>query len=580
MRVRFWLRRGGVVYVIMHDMEQKIATNSYEFESIRKYNGIYVDKTAYLYPLVSSEPFSAQFFVSRPRRFGKSTMISTLECIFKGQKELFEGLDIVKTDYDWKAYPVMRFDMSGVSVGSEAAFLQRFSEIVDVALHTSGWTYRKELSPGANFEQALLKLYEGEDGQQQQPVVVLIDEYDYPIAHALGNPAMAQFVHEQMSDFYLVLKRQVKKLRFLMITGISKFSKLSLFSGLNNITDLTMEKPYATMFGYTEEELAKYFSKQMHARAESMGLSDEAFHAELKRWYNGYRFFNRAPTVYNPFAIAKALTGSAEQFGSTWSQDCRPTLLVNYLQQLRGLNIDLNGEIYVRASEIGSVSTLDSLKPMGILYQTGYLTIDHFDKRRNWYVLRVPDEELRLDLNEILRDLYDGNQQTNFYDLFTAFTDDELNTFMAILKPMYSNLVYGIKESSIHEDNYRRVLHTFFITNGVTCEVEKHQSNGSRADLVVEYEECVYIFEFKNRDGDDAQVALEQIEDRKYMAPYLVPGRKIRQIGLAFNPKTHELIDWAWRTAGADAGRRGAMPESERVKPKAKRKPAKRRSRK
>ena len=541
---------------------EKIATKTYDFATLRNTHNIYVDKTRYLHRLVTTDAASAAFFISRPRRFGKSLMISTLECIFKGRKELFDGLYIKEeTDYDWPVVPVLKFSLSQVNCGSVEEVnnsLRRMiceavpADVLDAAAIA-------DQKPRDVFRYAIQKM-----AKQIGSVVVLIDEYDYPINHTLDNPELCEAVRVQLSEFYQTLKDTEHLLRFLMITGISKFSKLSLFSGLNNITDLTMDDAYAAMFGYTEEELTTYFSEHMRARAKRMGLSDEAFHAELKRWYNGYRFIDDVPSVYNPFAIARVLTENSRRFGSTWTQDCRPTLLVNFLKQLRSLNVDLNKTIYAEPSALSEVTALQSLNPVGILFQTGYLTIDRFDTEMGRYVLRIPDEEIRIDLNTILRDLADNGRCTDFAALRQAFNDDDIDTFLALLRPMYATLVYGTKEDSIHEDNYRRVLHSLFIVEKIKCKAEAHQSNGKRADLVVEHKDRVYIFEFKNRAGADAQVALEQIEDRRYMAPYQYPGIKIRQIGLAFDPKTHELVDWAWRTVGADAGRSGKMPEAEK----------------
>ena len=246
----------------------RIETMNYDFPGMRQDGSIYVDKTQVMYDLIVSAPTVGLYFISRPRRFGKSLMISTLDSIFRGRKELFEGLAIAKTDYDWPVHPILRFDFSPISTVSLETFRQDFRSAVLTKLQEAGATIHPEETTGTNFGLALKELYE----KTGHRVVVLVDEYDAPIGHALHKLELAEAIRDEMRAFYIHLKANVDKLRFLMMTGVSKFSQVSVFSALNNIKDLTLDARTATMLGYTDEELDHYFHEPMEAHAKVMGL--------------------------------------------------------------------------------------------------------------------------------------------------------------------------------------------------------------------------------------------------------------------------------------------------------------------
>ena len=369
-----------------------IALNTYDFREMRGNKAIYVDKTEWLYQLVRN-PNSKFFFISRPRRFGKSLMISTLKSIFQGDRALFEGLAISKTDYPFKPYPVLHFSFASLDVATLEVFKDRFAARVASALQAVGYTYDPKAGPDTNFSNAIRQLAAEADGQ----VVVLIDEYDAPVGHALDDPAKAEAIRAHMAAFYGQLKENVGVIRFMMMTGVSKFTQLSVFSALNNIVDLSFDRRYATLFGYTDQELELYFAPLLREHAEVMGLPYEAYREQLHRWYNGYRFSpDCAITVYNPYAIAQTLYRQRPRFTATWTQTGHASVLMNYLKGTPLLERDYEA-ITVTDETIFDAAGLANINPIALLYQSGYLTIRDYDDQ-GCYILGVPDEEVRRDL--------------------------------------------------------------------------------------------------------------------------------------------------------------------------------------
>ena len=522
-------------------MQQTIAKTTSDFKDLRENNDIYVDKTAYLYKLVSTKKTSARFFVSRPRRFGKSLMISTLKYLLQGEKELFRGTYIYnQTDYDWPVVKVLHFDMSLIPMREPEKFSQNMTAYVKSVLEASGYdAYNPTIDVSLNFRNALLAFASQESG----PVAVLIDEYDAPIGHCLNDIALAGKIRDALHDIYIVLKSEASSIRFLMLTGVSKFSQLSIFSGLNNLADLYEDDFYATMFGYTEQELDDNFGDRMQAHAKVMKLPYDVYRTELKRWYNGYCFNRGAKTVYNPMAIAKTLTAQFPGFRPTWSSGSRPSMLVNFISQGIEAGIDFNRPILVKPDQLGNVARLDKLKLVDILYQSGYLTISSYDEPANRLLLRVPNDEIGQDLNSILLEFRDDGNMHDTAGLRAALVEGKINRFIAELKPFYASLIYGSAEKVVYEAVYRRDLIIALRSEGFHCVPEAEQANGNRADLVVTYGKYVYVLELKRAEAASADDALQQIIDRDYVAPYARPGYTLFQVGLAFDDTSHHLID-------------------------------------
>ena len=373
-----------------------IATSTSDFADLIRHGGIYVDKTAYFHRLVSNE-MNRLLFLARPRRFGKSLMITALKEIFSGRRELFEGLAISKTDWKWEKWPIIYFNFGDAVTTSFEAFEQTVTPRIKQRLQDAGYEYDDDVPPSVNFGNAIDQLSVKNDNRG---VVILIDEYDAPVSHALSDLQRAEKIRDWMGSFYQVMKDRTGAIRFLMMTGVSKFTKMSVFSCLNNIVDISMDEEYATMLGYTEEELEVNFEEHLREHAVKMGKSYEDYRAEMKRWYNGFRFSaDCETTVYNPISVALTLSKKRKEFSATWSSTGRPSSLMNYLKRSDMLTIDPDKTQFVTEQEF-DVTNLADLKPIGMLFQTGYLTIKDYSD--GFYTLSVPDEEVRRDLNILM----------------------------------------------------------------------------------------------------------------------------------------------------------------------------------
>ena len=526
---------------------QTIEMETYDFPTMRRKNRIYVDKTGQFHELITGN--TSLHFVARPRRFGKSLMISTLDCIFRGRKDLFEGLAISQTDYDWPVHPVIRFDFSAVESTSLEVFNQDFRDAVFRSLQEAGATVHPDKTPGTNFGLALQELYE----KHGREVVVLVDEYDAPIGHALHKPELATAIREAMAALYIHLKRNVNLLRFLMMTGVSKFSQTSTFSALNNITDLTLDARAATLLGYTDDELEFYFHDAMAAHAQLMGLDYGAYRAKLRFWYNGYHFspdcLEPQFAVYNPFAIARTLGNPSPYFKATWSSTGRPSMLMNYLSREQLVKQDYENLTGV-TEDLMAATNLDNLSGIALLFQSGYLTIKGYASD-DGYTLGIPDEEVRRDLLAILVQTIARRSPGDlwFSQTLNALTSCNFPDFFANLKALYADLPYSSTEGkNIMEAAYLRLLYFLLRSRFSNLEVcFERQQAGARPDLVFTHSRSIFIFELKvNRDGKhDAAAALAQIRERGYAEPFRSHGLPLYAIGLAFDPKTHRLIDAA-----------------------------------
>ena len=517
---------------------------------------LYVDKTAYFHRLIDST--DKCFFLARPRRFGKSLMITTLKEIFNGRKDLFEGLAIAEMDYDWKKHPVMHFNFAKCSTAvSLEQFNLVFAARVKAVLAEVGCGYDDKLPPGENFGAAIdalaAKAYAaaeteavaGRDGRPLLPVV-LVDEYDDPVARTLQDVPFAEKVREILATFYIQLKDRTEKYRFLMITGVSKFTKMSVFSALSNLIDLSFEDEYSTMLGYTEEELDKYFTDRMHIQAEKMGMTYEAYREELRRMYNGYRFFKlNGEKVYNPVSINLNLAEPGPEFEYYWTQTGRASTLMNLIKRGDMLAIDPERLTEV-TDESFDVSDLRDLKPIGMLYQTGYLTIADYNSSLKEYTLAVPDEEVRQDLSKLMTSLIADKDVAWAASSGKHLLAGRWKEFFIALKSLYAGVAYGSTESSVHEASFARNLQFLLAGQGFRMTPERTTSDG-RIDLVADHPCGTYIFELKMAGSRVSRVramkiAMTQAEAKEYAAPYVAPDKPVWLVGLAFERKTRKFI--------------------------------------
>ena len=412
--------------------EEKIAQGTYDFRVMREDGYRYVDKTALLYPLVTRGRDSF-FFISRPRRFGKSLMLSTLECLFRGERELFKGLAIDQMDYDWESYPILQFSFAGIKSKTIEAFEEDFKTCLEDAFTAAKAPWNPDISPGANFRRAIRALVK----DTGKPVVILIDEYDAPVGHALADIKLASAIRQELSDFYIQIKNNVGAIRFMMMAGVTRFTQLSVFSALNNLTDLTMDERYATLLGYTDEELGANFSKTLHRHAEVMGLSYEDYREKLRWWYNGYRFSpDCEEKVYNPFAIGQTLGALKRRFIGTWISTGQTSTVINYFTNNQLVEQDYENVEDISEEDL-NVCGLENIRPIAMLYQGGYLTIK--DCQDGVFTLGIPDEEVRRALNSQLVQKFaekNGDQYRNA--TCRALKQADFATFFGNLSDLYA----------------------------------------------------------------------------------------------------------------------------------------------
>ena len=516
-------------------MEQKIAQDIADFRELREKGYVYVDKTALLYSLVTRYG-DAFYFISRPEHFGKTLMLSTLEYLFRGERELFKGLAIDKMDYVWESYPILHFNFSGLNVETLEAFEIDFRNHVKKVLIEAGCKWDDTISSHANFDRAIYFLKQN----RGKSVVILIDDYDAPTNAALNDVAKAKAIRSEVINFCSEIKNNVGDIHFSMMTGITRYVPDSIFSTLNNLIDLTMASRYATLLGYTEEELEANFSPSLHAHADIMGLPYEDYRAELRRWYNGYRFArSSAVRVYNPVAIAKTIGPKEPTFVPTWSKTGRSSALINYLTMHDIETRDYENVCGISESAL-DVCALEAIKPVSMLYQNGYLTIK--DYKNPYFTLGVPNEEVRIDLNSLLLQYVakevDGETLRDVAGF--ALQKADFDTFFAQVRALFAHLPYGSTEARVPEPAYQRILYVLLSACPFRVTAEDRQAQG-RADIVVESDECVFIFELKV--DKTAAEAIAQIKEKGYAEPYRALGKPIHLIGLNFQSETHTLAD-------------------------------------
>ena len=517
-----------------------IATDTNDFPSLRKDGKIYVDKTAFVCRM-ASDANTKLFFISRPRRFGKSLTLSVLKAIFSGRRELFDGLYIAeKTDWNWsETYPIIHFEFNDVTTTSVEEFEIEFAAHVRERLEVAGYAYDEAMTPAINFGRAIESLSAANGGKG---VVILIDEYDAPVGHCLDDIAKAEAVRDRISSLYSRMKNRTGDIRFLLMTGISKFTRLSVFSALSNLVDVSQDETYATMFGYTEEELSANFEEHLREHAKVMGKPYDDYRAEMKKWYNGYRFsIDDETTVYNPVSVALTLFKKERTFKATWATTGRPSMLMNYLKREDVLAVTPDGIEDVDSSEF-DVAELRHLTPIAMLFQAGYLTIKDYNQTTESYALGVPDEEVRRDLCSLLTGVAANETVAWAGSLGKKLLNGKWDAVFAGLKSLYAHLPYGPTEDSVQEFSYERVLYTLFASQGVEVVSEDRQANG-RADIVVKHPAIVCVFELKVDEPVDK--AFKQIYEKGYAEPYLADSRPVWLVGLSFDSKTRHLVDFA-----------------------------------
>lgn len=522
---------------------QPIALNAYDFCGIRTKGTLYVDKTAMLYPLVRN-PNDKCFFLSRPRCFGKSVMLTTLKSLFQGRRDLFKGLAIDKMDYDWAEYPVLCLNFFTVPSYSPEAFEQGFREAVRWAFREQELDYNPESTPGANVVNAIRTLA----ARAGKSVVVLVDEYDAPISRVMEDASKATAICDQLAAFYGEIKGCLDDIRFLMLTGTTERAPLLDFPAL---TDLTFAPQVATLLGYTEDELTAYFDEGLRARAQKAEMTYSEYRETLRQWYGGYRFSHDAEMVYNPLVIAKELSECGGVYGELWPRIGHISLLMYTLKREgkrapeRLLESDYN---HVTVSESEFVwPNLDELNLATVFYLAGYLTIKDYDPATATYTLGATNRATLRDLSYLLVDrLTTGGDDFWYCQARSAFLDDNQSSFLSRFQYFYETaLSPRLQGRCMPPVAYRNLLIACLRNLCFEVVIEDAQPQDP-AFLVARWRANVYLFALKF-DGS-AEEALAQIRDSRCDLPYLASAQTLHRIGLVFDLKTHQLLDTAIET--------------------------------
>ncbi len=515
-----------------------LTSYTYSFEELIRGKFLYVDKTEYIWNMI--RPATAGYFLSRPRRFGKSLTVSTLKAVFQGKKELFKGLAIYDKPYDWKQYPVIHLDMNGLDFSSVEELESSLCDLVTEA--AASHELRLESAHAASMFRALINQL-----AEQEQVVILVDEYDKPILNNLGKPH-AQKILDKLKTFYSVIKAFESKERFVFVTGVSKFCHVSLFSDLNNLTDISMHRDYATMFGYTQEEFETYFADRIDSACKQLNMPCEELLPEIKQWYDGYRFHAKAESVYNPVSLAQFFMNDAE-FNNYWFSTGTPSFLVELTKKA-----DFNFEKTLSEPVMGlafNAFEIDKIDPLALLLQTGYLTIksSFVDLGETLYYLDFPNREVKSAFETYLISDYASIPQetvgANVFKMVKAIKARDINLFMELLKTFFAAVQYDVATDT--EGRFQLLFYSVFLLIGVRVEAESRTNNG-RIDAVICDGDHVYIFEFKI--NQTAGIALDQIREKEYFRKYQHSGRKIILVGANFDTVSRQITDWKSETAG------------------------------
>ncbi len=512
---------------------EKVATDIYTFSRLREDGFTYVDKTDALYAMASGES-GVQFFIARPRRFGKSLAVSTLKSLFEGRRDLFTGLAI-EPKWDWsRKWPVLHLDMGSMQAADVAEFRSLLFNQLKYLAEESGERTISGDTPGAMFFNLVNALAaKSPDGR----IVLLIDEYDKPILGHLMKPDVTEF-RDALKSFYSVVKTLESKQRFTFLTGVSKFSKVSIFSDLNNLKDWTMHPKAATLFGYTHEEVLKYFPGRIHELAEANGLTDEGAFGEIVKWYNGYKFHPDARPVINPVSLGCCF--DRNEFANYWSQTAMPTFLVDILRKkpLDFSCVDIDEE------ELGNYEP-DNPTGVTLLFQTGYLTIDTFRQRAasRRYTLRLPNLEVESSFLKDIVGTYTGQEssRTSGYASYAgdALYDHDVPKFIKSLKSFFADIPYSLTDRQ-NEQMWQTIVYVVLRSIGVNVNGEV-QTHDGRIDMVVDLPDDIYIIEFKL--DRPAAEAMEQIKGRDYAGKYALSQKRITLIGISFSAEKRSIVE-------------------------------------
>jgi len=549
-------KTGGVAFSVWRKKEvnmlKPLPAGRSTFRTIIRDGLLYVDKTKWIYEMVHHP--GGVYFLSRPRRFGKSLMVSTLEEIFFGNQELFEGLWIYESDYQWQKHPVIRIDFSEEQVENAATLQLVISDYLSEIAASYGLT----LPEGRYLKQFRHLIRQLANHGQ---VVILIDEYDHPIIDHITDVEEAIKIRDTLKGFYNVIKANDQYLRFVFLTGVSKFSQVGVFSGLNNLTDITMTPAFSDALGITSDELLTYFPDYITRLAQQERLSNEALLASIKKWYNGFCFSRRCQQVYNPYSLLRLFQDNL--FSSYWFATGTPSFLIKLIKE-REYKVEQISDLSVGESAFTTYE-IEDLAIIPLLFQTGYLTIKGYDRESGLYQLYYPNYEVQHSfLKFILRSfsqVQNGTTETYLWRLKQALKKKDFELFFSILEVFFAGIPYDLQLD--YEKYYQTIFYLIIKLVGLRASAEERTNKG-RIDTVVELEDTFIIFEFKL--NGSAQEALEQIKDTEYAQKYRLEGKEVILVGVNFSTKTRQVSEWKVEKEGSDANQE-AKSEQKQVAP-------------
>ena len=528
---------------------RKLPIGIQSFEKLRRDEYLYIDKTPFIWKLVQS---SNPYFLSRPRRFGKSLFLSTLAAYFRGQKELFKDLYLEKAEEEqaaqenrpaWQEYPVFYLDFNTGQYNTERALMSQLKLLLSRFEEVYGTNKNEEEIP-QRFAGVIQRAYQ----QTGKQVVILVDEYDKPLLQTMGvNETLNEQYRNELKAFYSVIKTCDEYIRFAFLTGVTKFSKISIFSDLNNLKDISLHETYAGICGITQKELEDNFEPEIQALAERQGFDYPQAIAALKQWYDGYLFHPAGEGMYNPFSLLNAF--DYKEIKSFWFSTGTPTFLVNFLKEAHYFIPDLDGNVELDEAGLQTYRAV-AQDALPILFQAGYLTIKEYISDLRLYRLGFPNDEVRYGFLENLLPAYSDVPfgQTGVW--VGRFVQDirkgKVDAFMERMQSLIAGISYdnfSSKELKLREQNYQTAVYLIFKLMGQFVQTEVHCATG-RADCVVRTTDTIYIFEFKLSGNGNAEDAIAQIQKQNYAAKYKADGKKIVLIGAGFDEATRTIRDW------------------------------------
>ena len=510
------------------------------FEQIIEEGYIYVDKTDIIYDLTHNGKI---YFLSRPRRFGKSLLVSTLENYYSGRKELFRGLAIEKMETEWNEYPVFHVDFNGSNFTKQGILENRIGSYI------SDWEKQYALDSGSietDLGNRFMKVLKAAHEQTGRRAVVLVDEYDKPILDVLDVDTNLENNHRNiLKAFYSVFKGADKHLQFVLLTGVTKFSQVSVFSGFNQPKDISMDIRYEALCGITQEEIEEYFTEPVSQMAVEYQCTPQEMYKLLKQQYDGYHFSDKLTDIYNPFSLLNAL--DAKRIKDYWFSTGTPTYLIRLLNHSHERMNEFTGKYYTPAEFIDYKADVE--RPLPMIYQSGYLTIKAYDREFNTFLLDFPNNEVKGGFLTMVASSYlQPSEETGSWirSLVVALRKGEVEQVHGLFTSFLSGIPYTMRRKENEVERERYFQYTFYLimrlVSVYTVYTEKVQSQG-RVDCIVETPQYVYIFEFK-LDGT-AEEALRQIEEKGYAREYAADSRKVYKIGASFSSETGTINDWA-----------------------------------